>query len=78
VVGVAYLAIAPDLPIPDAGSDARSARWAPVEQVRSTLAFDHSKILDDTVGHVRSRLEFITLATAFWGQAFTIGDAQRV
>lgn len=31
VVSVAYLAIAPDLPIPVAGSDAASARWEPVE-----------------------------------------------
>ncbi len=78
VVSVAYLAIAPDLPIPAAGSDARSARWAPVEAVHGTLAFDHSQILDDAVERARTRLEFTTLATAFCGQAFTIGDLRRV
>jgi 8-oxo-dGTP diphosphatase len=31
VVSVAYLAIAPDLPVPTAGSDATSARWERVE-----------------------------------------------
>jgi 8-oxo-dGTP diphosphatase len=78
VVSVAYLAIAPDLPIPAAGSDARSARWAPVEKVRATLAFDHAQILDDAVERARTRLEFTTLATAFCGREFTIGDLRNV
>jgi 8-oxo-dGTP diphosphatase len=78
VVSVAYLAIAPDLPIPNAGSDAQSARWAPVAQVRGTLAFDHEMILSDAVERARARLEFTTLATAFCGQTFTIGDLRNV
>ena len=78
VVSIAYLAIAPDLPIPAAGSDARSARWAPVSAVRDTLAFDHTKILDDAVERARTRLEFTTLAAAFCGPAFTIGDLRKV
>lgn len=78
VVSVAYLAIAPDLPVPAAGSDARSARWALVSQVRDALAFDHGDILDDAVERARMRLEFTTLATAFCGQTFTIGDLRRV
>jgi 8-oxo-dGTP diphosphatase len=78
VVTVAYLAIAPGLPIPAAGSDARSARWAPVEQVRGRLAFDHSKILDEAVERARARLEFTTLATAFCEPTFTIGDLRNV
>lgn len=78
VVSVAYLAIAPDLPIPTAGSDARSARWAPVETVRGALAFDHDQILADGIEQARSRLELTTLATAFCGPTFTIGDLRRV
>ena len=78
VVSVAYLAIAPDLPIPAAGSDARSARWAPASDVRATLAFDHTQILDDAVERARTRLEFTTLAAAFCGPAFTIGDLRKV
>jgi len=78
VVSVAYLAIAPDLPIPAAGSDARAARWAPVEKVRGTLAFDHTQILDDAVERARTRLEYTTLATAFCGETFTIGDLRKV
>jgi len=78
VVTVAYLAIAPDLPVPAAGSDASSARWMPVDVLRGTLAFDHDEILDDAVESARSRLELTTLATAFCGETFTIGDLRHV
>jgi 8-oxo-dGTP diphosphatase len=78
VVSVAYLALAPDLPIPVAGSDAQAAAWAPVSQVRGTLAFDHSQILDDAVERARRHLELTTLATAFCGTEFTIGDLRNV
>lgn len=78
VVTVAYLAIAPDLPIPTAGSDAHTARWIPVEKVRHTLAFDHPQILEDAVERARTRLEHTTLATAFCPSMFTIGELRRV
>lgn len=78
VVSVAYLAIAPDLPVPAAGSDAASARWAPVAEVRTKLAFDHSQILEDAVERARRQLEFTTLAAAFCGPVFTMGDLRNV
>jgi 8-oxo-dGTP diphosphatase len=78
VVSVAYLAIAPNLPIPAAGSDARSARWEPVSRVRAGLAFDHTQILDDAVERARTHLEFTTLAAAFCDSTFTIGDLRNV
>ncbi len=78
VVTVAYLAIAPNLPIPTAGSDARAARWAPVSQVRDKLAFDHGTILGDAVERARAKLEYTTLATVFCPAAFTIGDLRHV
>lgn len=78
VVSVAFLAIAPDLPVPAAGTDARSASWVPVDEIRGKLAFDHTAILDDAVERARKRLEFTTLAAAFCGPTFTIGDLRRV
>lgn len=78
IVSVAYLAIAPDLPLPTAGSDARAARWAAVEDVLDTLAFDHGSILADAVERARRQLELTTLAAAFCAQNFTIGDLRRV
>jgi 8-oxo-dGTP diphosphatase len=78
VVSVAYLAIAPDLPVPAAGSDARGASWLPVDQVDGKLAFDHSRILGDAVERARTHLELTTLATAFCADEFTIGDLRTV
>jgi ADP-ribose pyrophosphatase YjhB (NUDIX family) len=78
VVSVAYLAIAPNLPIPTAGSDARSARWEPADRVRCGLAFDHAQILDNAVERAREHLEFTTLAAAFCDSTFTIGDLRNV
>jgi 8-oxo-dGTP diphosphatase len=77
VVTVSYLAIAPSLPVPVAGSDARAARWAPVDEVTG-LAFDHDEILADGLERARSKLEDTTLATAFCADAFTIGELRRV
>jgi 8-oxo-dGTP diphosphatase len=78
VVSVAYLAIAPRLPVPTAGSDARSARWAPVGEAAGTLAFDHDEILAAAVERARARLEATPLATAFCEDEFTIGDLRHV
>jgi len=79
VVTCAYLAIAPDLPLPAAGSDARAAHWLPVTQVqRHGLAFDHDEILADALELARAELQFRTIATAFCGEEFTIGELREV
>jgi len=78
VVTVSYLAIAPSLPVPVAGSDARAARWAPVDAAAPGLAFDHDEILADALEQARSKLEDTTLATAFCADSFTVGELRRV
>jgi 8-oxo-dGTP diphosphatase len=81
VVSVAYLAIAPRLPEPVAGTDAANARWTPVEEVLSSpidLAFDHRQIVADGVQRARAKLEHTALATAFCGDVFTISELQQV
>ncbi|WP_335978950.1 MULTISPECIES: NUDIX hydrolase [Streptomycetaceae] len=88
VVSVAHLVLAPDLPAPRAGGDARSARWAPVDTLltdngqdlgeAAPLAFDHGRILADGVERARSKIEYSSLATAFCPPEFTVGELRRV
>jgi 8-oxo-dGTP diphosphatase len=80
VVTVAYLALAPHLPVPVAGTDATAAAWTPADPLLSSggLAFDHDQILADAVEHARAKLEHTTLAAAFCAPDFTIGDLKRV
>jgi 8-oxo-dGTP diphosphatase len=79
VVSVAYLGLAPDLPLPVAGGDASGARWAPVDELLSTgLAFDHGEILADGVERARAKLEYTPLATTFCPPEFTVAELRRV
>lgn len=77
VITVAYLALAPGLPAPRAGTDAAAAAWVPVAAA-SPLAFDHDRILADGVERARSKLEYTPLATAFCPAEFTVGQLRRV
>lgn len=77
VVSIAYVAFAPDLPEPVAGTDAAAASWMSVDDVRD-LGFDHDTILADAIERVRSKLEYTTLATNFVTDPFTIRDLQSV
>ncbi|MBP2477558.1 8-oxo-dGTP diphosphatase [Crossiella equi] len=81
IISVAYLAIAPELPEPVAGTDAAEACWKPVEKILARhehLAFDHHQILTDGVERARAKLEHTSLATAFCAKTFTIAGLQQV
>lgn len=94
VVSVAHLVLAPDLPSPTPGGDARGARWAPVDDLlgvgagdgsprradggEKALAFDHERILAAGVERARSKIEYSSLATAFCPPEFTVGELRRV
>ncbi|WP_093592212.1 NUDIX hydrolase [Lentzea waywayandensis] len=77
VVSVAYLALAPDLPVPVAGTDAAAASWVPVSEA-SSLAFDHDRILGDGVERARAKLEYTALGAEFCGSEFTVAELRRV
>ena len=80
VVTVAYLALAPEMPLPQAGTDAADARWVTVADVLEgdVLAFDHQRILADGVERARAKLEYTPLAAAFCPPEFTIAQLRRV
>ena len=81
VVTVAYLALAPRLPTPLAGTDAAEARWLPVAELtggQRRLAFDHRRILLDGLERARSKLEYTPLGTAFCDSEFTVAELRRV
>jgi len=90
VFSVAYLAFAPELPEPSAGTDAAMAEWAAVDPLGLSgakgqrpgttrrLAFDHARILADGLERARAKLEYTPLAVRFVGPEFTITELREV
>jgi 8-oxo-dGTP diphosphatase len=77
VLSVGHLALVPDLPEPQAGSDAAESAWHPVAGV-GPLAFDHATILAAGVERARAKLEYTTLAASFCPPEFTVSQLRGI
>ena len=81
VVTVAYLAVLRDVGAIVSGTDAAHAALVPAADIleeRVELAFDHLRIVRDSVERVRVELELSGIATAFVGTTFTIAELRAV
>jgi 8-oxo-dGTP diphosphatase len=81
VVSICYLALMPNLPLPQAGGDARAASWEPVDPILddgTALAFDHVSMVRQAVERARGKLEYTTLGAAFCPPEFTITELRTV
>lgn len=78
-VSVAHLAVLAEPVSPTAGTDAATAAWRAVPDVRREgLAFDHAEILDDAVERLAAKLEYTAVATAFLPEEFTLAELRSV
>ena len=72
---MAWLALAPQMSEPVAGSDVSGAHWVPVDDIDwGSLAFDHAHILKDGVERARAKLEYTPLGAAFCPPEFTVAQ----
>ncbi|MCL2422516.1 MAG: NUDIX hydrolase [Micrococcales bacterium] len=78
VVSVAHLAVTARPDTAQGGTDAAAARWANVDEVAGTLAFDHDEILAAARERVASKLEYTPLAASFLPPEFTIAQLRKV
>lgn len=78
-LAVLYLAVMPNLPEGEAGTDASDARWITVdEMLDADLPFDHQDMLVDALERARAKLEYSPIAASFCRREFTVGELRRV
>lgn len=78
VVSVAYFALIPaDAPIhSDGGSDARQAKWFPINELPE-LAFDHAEIISYALRRLRYKLEYTAACFELLPEEFTLSQLQQ-
>lgn len=78
VVSVAHLALTPTTTAANPRPGARLWDVRELDDVRSSLAYDHTRIVADALERARAKLEYTALATAFVTPPFTMGALREV
>jgi 8-oxo-dGTP diphosphatase len=78
VITIAYFALLPaGAPVrQEGGSDARQARWFPVDEL-PLLAFDHAEIIQYALVRLRYKLEYTAVGFELLPEEFTLSEIQR-
>src|SRR4029077_8038376 len=61
-----------------AGTDAAKAEWCSMDQLPTTLAFDHARILNYALERLRNKLEYTTVGFHLLPEKFTLTELQEV
>lgn len=79
-ITIAYLAMIPTPDVPEAGSDATSARFIEYRRARTrgVMEFDHRNIVGDARRLARQQLEDTSIALDFCHKEFTLSDLRQV
>lgn len=78
VVSVAYYAlVSPEQYELRAATDARSARWFPVNRL-PPLAFDHQEILDAALARLKGKVRYAPIGFELLPKRFTLFELQRL
>ena len=79
VISVAYLALVNSTAVVlKAATDASDARWWPVDELPSRLAFDHAQIIGEALKALRSHAEGLEILFALLPEKFTLSEFQAV
>ena len=76
VISVAYIALVPAPLAVEAGSDAREARWWPLNNL-PVLAFDHDRISQYALTRLRYKIEYSAVGFRLMPEDFTLSELQR-
>ena len=77
VITIAFLALIDGQKVKlSASTDAALAKWQPVYELPE-LAFDHKKIIDDALAHLRKELQESNIARQIMPGKFTLSELQK-
>ncbi len=76
VISVAYIALVPAPLAVKAGSDAREARWWPIDDLPA-LAFDHDTMLHYALTRLRYKIEYSAVGFRLMPEYFTLSELQK-